>query len=39
MAGDGSVLVIVLGLLMLPVALLGIGVWIGLKLLKRKPKK
>lgn len=39
MAGDGSVLVIVLGLLMLPVALLAIGVWIGLKLLKRKPKK
>jgi hypothetical protein len=39
MDGDASVLGVILGLMLLPMALLGLGVFIGLKLINRKPKK
>jgi hypothetical protein len=39
MTQDPSVGLVVLALMLLPLALLGIGVWIGLKLINRKPKK
>lgn len=39
MTQDASVGVIVLALMLLPLGLLGLGVWIGLKLINRKPKK
>ncbi|GEM_PF-1407069 len=39
MNNDASVGLIVLALMLLPVVLLAVGVWIGLKLINRRPKK